>query len=147
VSDDEYVDHTLGVLYQVITTPGGEFSVSLLVGGQWLSGMAISGRAWWTQMAETLRQSGRGSGLDEAFDALGRMNYPAEIEVEAGVAPEFDEDRPIGFIHLRDARVHPAVGNEMPSEGTLIRCSLRHVAAWFIGQFGPEGYMPPAPIA
>jgi hypothetical protein len=40
----------LDVLYRAsAVNSDGETGISLLVGGSWLSGMAISGRAWWTQ--------------------------------------------------------------------------------------------------
>ena len=99
-------DETLMILYRAIAEDlGGEFGVSLLVGGSWLSGVAISGRAWWSQMAETIRQTPRGGGLEEAFETLGRMIYPSVTEVEAGAADPVDENRPLTYIHLRDARL------------------------------------------
>lgn len=140
-------DRVLASLYEAITTDGREFGVTLLVGGSWLTGMAINGRAWWNQLAEAVRQSARGGGLDGTLRQLGQQLYPAEIEVEAGLAPPGDAAQVGGYIHLRDASLRfPGADAGMPTPGSFVRVRLDEVQAWMLGNLGPADYVPPPPI-
>lgn len=145
--DDDlpYRDNVLGALYEAITNDGDEFGLSLLVGGTWIAGMAISGRAFFNQVAA--RVDADGPGMGASIRALGQHVYPAEIEVDAGVARE-PEARPKMFIHLRDARtLAPGLGQPTPVDGGHFRCRLDRVDAWLLGILGPPGYTVPPPIA
>lgn len=139
------VDYILGSLYQIYTEAGGEFGVSLLVGGTWVTGMAIHGRAWFEQLAKVVDEAERGAEMGSIFRTIGRAAYPAESEVEAGEAEPVESNRPLGFIHLRDAKAVRDLDTMIPAVGGLLRVKFAAIDAWMLGNFGPEGYQPPPP--
>lgn len=137
-------DQVLAVLYKSISATGGELGVSLLVGGSWVSGILCSARTWFEQVAHLVDENSEG-GFGMVFRQLGRFIYPTEDEIEAGVADQVDEDRPIGFLHLRDARVISASGSVPTDNKGFLRLRLEQVDGWMIGALGEPGYTPPPP--
>lgn len=135
------LDSTLAALTKVIAGEGGEFGVSLLVGGSWLTGLAISPRAWFNQLAHAVDGAERGGEIGEVFTTLGQSMYPTDDEVEAGLAEEPADDLP-DYIHLREARLVAGSGYE--NTGSLVRVRLTHVSAWMLANIGPH-YDPPPP--
>jgi hypothetical protein len=147
-NDDEmsplsFGDPLLACLYKAIAHDNhGEFGVTLLTGGAWLSGMAISGRSWFEHVAKLA--SGQGSDADQTFKMIGQQLYPGEVEVEAGVVEPPPADRRIGFIHLRDARLFHGDAS-LPTDGGLVRIRLDAIDGWVFGTLGPAGYKSPPP--
>jgi hypothetical protein len=139
-------DPVLAVLYSAVTSSGGEVGMSLLVGGTWVSGMLCSPRSWYEQVAHLVDQSTDG-GFGLVFRELGRNIYPTDDEVEAGVAESRPDDRPIGFLHLRDARTVSTSGTVPTDMGGLLRLRIEQVDGWLVGNLGEPGYKTPAPLA
>lgn len=135
-------DKILAALCSAVTSAGGEVGISLLLGGNWLTGMLCSPRSWYQQVAHLVDQESD-SGFGVVFRELGRAVSPTDDEIEAAVAtPTPDES---GYLHLRDARTFSASGTPVPESGALIRVRIERVDAWAFGSIGPPGYEPPAP--
>lgn len=92
-----------------------EFTVTLLVGGRELRGNIISGRKYFELVAEQAQHTG----ASEVFKVAGRIAYPADSEIEAGVAkPPTQSDI---FLHLHSV------------DGLLYRIRAACVDGWAVG--------------
>ena len=144
--DEEYSpnhDYLLSTLYRTFTDAGAEFGVTVLVGGSWITGMAIAGRAWMEQVGKFIDDQ-TGTELGLVFRTIGQTLYPADSEIEAGHSEAVPEDRPTAYLHLRDARsVDPS--GLVPDTGGLIRLRFSAVDGWLMGNLAPQGYKPPPP--
>lgn len=134
-------DGILRWLVHGVNEAHGELSLSLLVGGNWISGMLVSPRRWMKEYSDALPKYGSGdvSGLQGALDVLGSGLFPSDSEREAFEKEEGkphpsaarSDDLP-WFAHMRDAQVF--AGNEpVPAEPTFVRVRLSQVAAWSFG--------------
>lgn len=137
-------DSVLAVLYSTITSTGGEIGVSLLVGGNWITGMLCSPRSWYEQVGH-LVDTASDNGFGLVFRELGRSIYPTSDEVDAGVADPPPSERIIGFIHLRDARTISPSGSIPTNAGGLVRLRIEQIDGWMVGNLGEPGYKPAAP--
>lgn len=142
----QYVDGALASLVHVCANLGMEVGISVIIGGEWLTGIAISGRSWFEQVALLVEQAIPSSNFNLAFRKLGSFVYPAESEIEAGVDYLERQNNLTWYLHLRDARlIHTNSSQVTPGNGGLVRVRLVSVDAWMFGNLGLEGYSPPPP--
>jgi hypothetical protein len=135
-------DGTLGALVTIVSQAGGEVGISLLVGGSWLSGLLVPGRAWFEQLAHSIEADSPEWAAGWRVDVL----YPSDDTEEAGNAEPRPDDVQLAYVHLREARlVTPAGCMPTGEHGLLVKCRLSEVAAWSYGILPPEGCNPPPP--
>jgi hypothetical protein len=96
-----------------------EFGLSLLVGGSWMTGVAVGIEVWFRLLTAELG--------DDA-------PLPLTADVVAA-------ERSEGFVHLRDARLFWQVDG-VPTAGTLVRVRLTEVGAWACGVIGTLDHLP-----
>ena len=82
-------------------------------------------------MADQLDASGQAGQWGQLIGALGAGVYPTEHV--APLAPIALEAQ-LGYVHLCEARLVDS-SSGIPAVGTLVRCRLEHVGAWFLGRF------------
>ncbi|WP_374470257.1 hypothetical protein [Phenylobacterium sp.] len=99
---------------------GVEHAVTLHVSGAIITGTLISGRSFFRELAELTR--GRGVPGDGTITDTMATSYEAFAE---NMYPETQESdrptRPVGYVHLRNARVITGEGTVIPRNGTLWR--------------------------
>ncbi len=70
----------LWALYESLVAETVEIPIALLVGGSWVTGMAISPRAWFTQMSASLGgDSSAARAVADLFGILGRAFYQVSL--------------------------------------------------------------------
>lgn len=129
-SPSNYADAVLCALCAKLADLDGQFSISLLVGGNWLTGTVIDSRHWFERLATEIDAAILDRSFGQIFRAVGQFVKPSDSEIEAGFAEPRDEDSPPAFIHLADARL--LVPNEgfSPLSPTLVRVKVIDVTAW-----------------
>jgi hypothetical protein len=142
------IDPVLQVFIRIMHRADVQLSITVLVGGSWLSGTLIPPRMYMEELAAHIgRLAGKqGEAVGTFFTTIGRIAFPAEAEIEAGIAeppPDDDEVGPWHF-HLRDARTVTPSGS-VPTARCYLRIRLADVAAWSIGEFSAPGYRSPPP--
>ncbi len=136
-------DYLLAVFVSAINAGKmGELGISLLIGGQWLSGQLVSARDWFEGLGAFLDRIPSSGELGEMVRASGAWAYPPEEEqevpnVDDGGAPKVR----IGYLHLRDAQVISAA-DPVPTEGGYVRIRIETVDGWMLGRLGPPGFQP-----
>jgi hypothetical protein len=142
-------DYLLAVFVSVINAGKmGELGISLLIGGQWLSGQLVAARDWFEGLGAYLDRIPMAGALGEMVKASGMWAYPPEEEhveqevpnADDGVAPKV----PIGYLHLRDAQVISAA-DPVPTEGGYVRIRIESIDGWMLGRLGPPGFRPASP--
>jgi hypothetical protein len=125
-------DHTLALVADLVnlgTLPA--VPVTVLTGGQWVSGELIAGRARFDEAAQHVVATM--DPLASALRAAGASLYPSRAELEALLPPAALHDHGY-FLHLRDARLVAHNAEPVPESGTLLRLRLDEVAGWSLGQ-------------
>jgi hypothetical protein len=139
-------DYLLAVFVSVINAGKmGELGISLLIGGQWLSGQLVAARDWFEGLGAYLDRIPMAGALGEMVRASGTRAYPPEEEQEVpdaddGVTPKVR----IGYLHLRDAQVISAA-DPVPTEGGYVRVRIEAIDGWMLGRLGPPGFQPAPP--
>lgn len=143
------VDPMLQLFVRLMNSLDVRLSVTVLVGGSWVSGTLIPPRAYTEEAGADLvdRAGAEAEGLQLFFRELGRHWFPSDSEREAeggpGSPPRRD-DRP-NHLHLRNARLVTTNGS-IPADGAFVRIRLADVAAWVIGDFSAtHPFQPPSP--
>ncbi|MFD9767086.1 hypothetical protein ACFWXI_26655 [[Kitasatospora] papulosa] len=148
----ETTDQVLTQLVRLVNGSDYEFSITLMVNGQTVTGRLISNKKWFELQAETLKASTQTEegklGLHSIFEgwagSAGEYNDELEQVQEAldGVdLPKhymkavIEAEAPIGFIHLQGARVVYSNGF-VPTEGVPWRGRMEHVSGWNLGELG-----------
>jgi hypothetical protein len=140
-------DWTLGILVRMLNNlEEVEIGVTLLLHGQVVTGLAVSGRQFFQGIVETVRPD-QGeeetkavvrNGIAELFGSIrdGYPTYRPEHESE----PEDDEgegEDPViektTYLHLKSARVFLADGLAPTDTGLWLRVRLSSVDGWAIG--------------
>ncbi|MFH9615309.1 hypothetical protein ACH4MM_16570 [Streptomyces pratensis] len=151
----ETTDHVLTQLVRLVNGSSYEFSITLMVNGQTVTGKLISSKKWFELQAETLKASTQAEegepGLHSIFE--GWANSTGEYNDELKQVQEALDDVelpdrymkavveaevPIGFIHLEDARVVDPNGF-LPAEGVSWRGRMEHVSGWNLGELRTSG--------
>lgn len=129
-SSSNYADAVLCAICAKLANLDGKISISLLVGGSWLTGTAIDPRHWFEQLATQLDNALIDKRIGQEFRAVGQFVKPSDSEIDAGFADPRDEDNPPHFLHLANARL--LVPNEgfVPLNGALARVKIIDVTAW-----------------
>ncbi len=117
-------DEALAVMVELLDL-GVSFGVSLLVGGTWVTGVAISGQQWFRELAEGVRRSGSSEAAELFAGAVRELG-------DSIYGPVSDQSLPIGFIHLNGARA--LAGGAPVEEGRLVRLRLDRVDGWLLGE-------------
>lgn len=111
-----------------------EQGVTLNVGGVLVSGTLISGRTYFREIAETIRNATRGTHSEEFGQILGRNHEMFnEIFPERGEHDETYPQRPTSYIHLRDARIIGSNGYMIGNNAVLWRGKLSSVDGFSFG--------------
>lgn len=117
---DEVLDRLIGPLRGAAVY---EFGLSVLVGGSWVAGVAISGERWYGMVRSQLAEA---------------LEVPSD-EPAAPTATQEEADALLdGFLHLRDARVWQG-GDGLPGDGGLVRVRVEDISAWTFGTVRPFG--------
>jgi hypothetical protein len=121
-------DPLLGIMVEAVNKFGAELPLTLYVSGVVVSGILVSGRRFFEQMAEWLAREGAQEFAENfALPAAELFDGP---DTEAG--DEEPADLSAIYIHLRAARVF-ASGSDRPLPETFWRGRLSHVSAWSFG--------------
>lgn len=115
----------------------GELGLSLLVGGEWLTGQLVGARLWFEGLAQSLDETGATGEFGDVIRMVGAQVYPSESERMAAGESDDDPNLP-SFIHLREAFLIRADGRRVPSHGGYIRVRVDSVSAWMLGRIGPK---------
>ena len=115
---------------------GVEFDVTLTVGGSIISGVLISGKTYFEELAVMMEENSNGAGdLSKTLADLWRPNGAVYAFEKPDDAPEDWSPPSIGYIHLRNARYFLS-GQPIPSApGMLWRGKLSSVDGFSIGSF------------
>jgi hypothetical protein len=116
-----------------------DLGLSVLIGGRFIGGTAISARRWLNASAELARRDSAGA-LGELMEVVGGLIYPSESETaatEGGAIDDPDElPPPAFFVHLTDAiEIRPDGGQVMFS--SPMRIAIAQVQAWQWGRPPP----------
>jgi hypothetical protein len=122
VQDVEIVDAKDWFLQSAVETlanNGVEFSITLTVGGLIVSGTLISGRTYFTELAEFVRKSSKSEDdlqgqMAEGWGAFAKLYDPPEGAGEDWTAPT------ASFIHLRDAVFFTPGQPRLPTNGGML---------------------------
>lgn len=112
---------------------GIEISITLTVGGAYVTGMLISGKRYFEELGATLVNASRSP--DDTAAILGEAwkGYTAIYEQPAD-APEDWQPPPVGFVHLRNARYIAPGQQAMPAKGQMLwRGKLSSIDGFSIG--------------
>lgn len=115
-----------------------EQGVTLNVGGLLVSGILISGRTYFKELASLLRSSTQGTQSEQFGEMLGNHN-----EIFNQIYPERKEDepypnRPTSYVHLRNARIIGSNGSMIGNNVVLWRGKLASVDGFSFGNItGP----------
>lgn len=97
--------------------PGGHFKITLLVGGTWISGRAVSAAEWFDQEFGT------------SSDAAGLKDRVFGQEGEAA-----DESlNMIEYLHLFAAKSYTGTDAGVPKNGLALRIPLTSIDGWCLG--------------
>lgn len=111
--------------------PGGSFSLTATVGGQVVSGIAISRGEWMDGVASQYEQHGGTEHLRKVFDMVNDRTRTEEERREAADLPT----RARRFLHMRDVRV----GNgDTWTQLPYWRGALEDVSGWSFGSWNPS---------
>ncbi len=110
-----------------------QLSLTLLVGGSWLTGELVGARRWFEGLATWLDAAGNDD-FGELFRILGAETYPSDSERDAAGTAAPPDQLPY-FLHLRNARLL-AAATPLPSQGGWVRVRVDEVQAWLIGRLG-----------
>jgi hypothetical protein len=112
---------------------GFEVSVTLHVCGVVVSGLMISGRAYFELLENVLHQADADflSGWTDAF--ADRFPDRTHDDDSRSVDPPLAKEPPTGFVHLRAATVHAPGATPLPE--LLWRGRLAHVSGWSIKSY------------
>lgn len=109
--------------------PSGEIGLTLHVSGVVVSGILVSGRRFFEQMAQWLKDEGAEDLAENFADPVAEMFAEPDAET---ADDEQAEPSLANFIHLRAARVFTS-GSDRPLPETFWRGRLSQVSAWSIG--------------
>ncbi|MFF1500710.1 hypothetical protein ACFVZR_12670 [Streptomyces sp. NPDC058316] len=146
----ETTDHVLAQLVRLVNGGSYEFSITLTVTGQTVTGKLISSKKWFELLAGTCKASTQAEegqvGLHSIFEGWADLTveYNNELKraqeaLEGVELPDrymkaVDEaEVPVGFIHLEEARIDGS-GGYQPVEGMPWRGRLEHVSGWSLGE-------------
>lgn len=105
-----------------------ELSLTLVIDGVCISGLAISAKAWAKGVRQQMGEHTQGGAEFEEFVAGIYSDKAAEAERRANSGPLIP---PMNFVHMKDA----VVGNGLGAYPVpLWRGSLRKVSGWAIGR-------------
>jgi len=137
--EEDFSDGTDWLLRAIIknySQSGYEIGVTLTVGGSVISGLLISGRSYFAELAKMLVSNSVSEDdiFAELADDLGGLG--AEIYDKPTDAPDDWQQSPITFIHLKGARFHAPGHAGIPlKDGFLWRGKLASIDAFSIGSF------------
>ena len=138
-------DYLLAVFVSTINAGKmDELGISLLIGGQWLSGQLVAARDWFEGLGAYLDRMPMAGELGEMVRASGTRGYPPEEEQEVPNADDVAPKVRIGYLHLRDAQVISAAA-PVPTEGGYVRIRIETIDGWMLGRLGPPGFRPAPP--
>jgi len=125
---DEGIDWLLASLISHSDNFGTSWKITLTVGGRFITGELISGRTYFEEMSEIVKNAGFGI----IADSLSRFSgiYP-EPHTGGGEPPPFSKPT---YIHLRRARMVGMNGNYIPASGALWRGKLGSVEGFSFGE-------------
>lgn len=123
---DVLLDSTLGTRED----GGGSFSLTVTLGGQVVSGTAISRGEWMDSVASQYDQAGGGDFIRKAFDMVQGQIVEEQERREAADLPTGAR----GFLHMRDVRVGNGGGW---ADLRYWRGSLSDVTGWSLGSWSP----------
>ena len=108
--------------------PGGSFSLTITIGGQVVSGMAISRSEWMDAVASQYEGAGGTEYLRQVFDT---MNERTVKEMDRRRAADLPR-RARAFVHMRDVRI----GNgDVWTQVPYWRGALADVSGWSLGSW------------
>lgn len=110
---------------------GVEVGITLTVGGVIVTGVAISGGTYFEKLSRTIKGAS-GSG-DLAGVISEEVQRYTEIYERPEGAPEGWVPGPIGYVHLKDAKIIAPGQRPLTERGTLWRAKLSSVDSFFIG--------------
>ncbi len=128
---DAVLDFTVGRREE----PGGSFSLTVLVGGQVVSGMAISRGEWIDAVSTQYEQSGGTEHLRKVFELVNDHIRTEEDRREAADLPTYARR----FLHMRDVRIGTGdAWTQLP----YWRGALEDVTGWSFGSWNPSTASP-----
>lgn len=143
LSREDVSPRDLPLYYLLSTTVGfdddkeGSFGITMSLGGQVVSGLVISRKAWLERMQQLVRDE---AGAEALADGLGMMGDTiATVTAENKARREALNLPPATrqFIHLRDVRVYLPGGDNLDVK--LWRADLKHLTGWTLGSHNLKG--------
>jgi hypothetical protein len=130
------VDWHLQLLVEDANDFGVELPITLFVAGAVVTGILTGGRVYFELFADQFAAG---------WPEQGRAEIRASMATPGAVYPRLEPGQksprkvPARFIHLRDAQVVAATGNQpAQGEGMLWRGRLAEVAAYSLGRLAPK---------
>lgn len=103
-------------------------SITVTVSGTTITGTLIGGHEYYTLLADGLDQA-QGAGAEGFAAAMS----PRLRELAEDYGSDEAEDLPVGFVHIKDARIVGDAGFIPTSGGLLWRGRIEHVSGWTLG--------------
>jgi hypothetical protein len=120
-----------------LVNQGIEISITLTVGGAYVTGLLTSGKRYFEELGATVAAASKAP--DDTAAVLGEAwkGYTAIYEKPAD-APDDWQPPPVGFVHLRNAYYVAPGQQAMPGNGpTLWRGKLSSIDGFSIGSIDP----------
>lgn len=146
MSDDDKDDYTVQAVENIdakdwflestirnLVNQGIEISITLTVGGAYVTGLLTSGKRYFEELGQTLANASRAP--DDTAAVLGEAwkGYTALYERPAD-APDDWQPPPVAFVHLRNARYIAPGQQPMPGKGHMLwRGKLSSIDGFSLG--------------
>jgi hypothetical protein len=110
--------------------PGGSFNLTVTLGGQVVSGKAISRGEWADAVAAQYEQGGGTEHLRKVFDMVNKRIIEDQERREEADLPTLGRR----FLHMKDVRI--GIGDQW-TEMPYWRGSLKNIVGWSLGSWNP----------
>ncbi|URQ59501.1 gas vesicle protein [Pantoea alhagi] len=118
-------DMDLVYLANIVNAVGGSFGITLFLKGTVISGLMISGKEYYSTLAENLAQVGDiGENLAEHFARVADDVYTPVSE---------SESIPANFIHMKDLRIKSGNGEFDEMHNALLRLKIEEIDGHIVG--------------
>jgi hypothetical protein len=117
-------DADLVFLLKIVNKLDASIGVTLLSKGTFITGQMISGKQYYENVVERMKQAGdAGVALSSYFTNSAENVY----------SPSDDSDAPTNFLHLKDVKIRSPEGSVDTLNGAYLRMKVEEIDGHFIG--------------
>ncbi|GLR11010.1 gas vesicle protein [Mixta theicola] len=118
-------DMDLVYLTNIVNAVGGSFGITLFLKGTVISGLMISGKEYYSTLAENLALVGDvGENLAQHFSRVADDVYTPVSE---------SESIPANFIHMKDVKIKSGTGEFDEMQNALLRLKIEEIDGHIVG--------------